>query len=366
MGSSPRVRGKRRRPGGGFLRRGLIPACAGKTRRRGDADPDRWAHPRVCGENQAVRYESTYRQGSSPRVRGKRNIQFSDFRYYRLIPACAGKTGCQAARNRIGPAHPRVCGENDQRLPSVLLIPGSSPRVRGKLRGRVNICDCERLIPACAGKTDKPQQTTSLQWAHPRVCGENTRLLPFAKSPLGSSPRVRGKRFHSTVFKNRPRLIPACAGKTYSIHRRRRRSGAHPRVCGENATPKPRSNSVPGSSPRVRGKRYDFSTSPHFSGLIPACAGKTVSTRSVTTPIGAHPRVCGENKVVSGDAWPRTGSSPRVRGKRGHWCLLSHVSGLIPACAGKTESCCLLCHLMVAHPRVCGENGLAKSHANRF
>ena len=52
-------------------KRGLIPACAGKTVPPKDMALRPWAHPRVCGENNEATNFSHASQGSSPRVRGK-------------------------------------------------------------------------------------------------------------------------------------------------------------------------------------------------------------------------------------------------------------------------------------------------------
>ena len=130
---SPRVWGKLLYQ---FLRRarlGLIPACAGKTIQSiGIACSDR-AHPRVCGENH-VRYEQTLlRSGSSPRVRGKPSLEFQARRRRGLIPACAGKTWRVALNWTPARAHPRVCGENPSVQSLQNPAAGSSPRVRGKL-----------------------------------------------------------------------------------------------------------------------------------------------------------------------------------------------------------------------------------------
>ena len=53
-----------------------------------------------------------------------------------------------------------------------------------------------------------------------------------------------------------------------------------------------------GSSPRVRGKRLIVRSQSVSSGLIPACAGKTVQELIGNAFKRAHPRVCGENNVV--------------------------------------------------------------------
>ena len=135
MGSSPRVRGKRRFRGRLDLVAGLIPACAGKT----GALIGVWA----CAH------------GSSPRVRGKRSTLSVLLLGMRLIPACAGKTTSLWRAIFNIPAHPRMCGENTFLGQSVKAAPGSSPHVRGKPQSPPCQHHPQGLIPACAGKTCK-------------------------------------------------------------------------------------------------------------------------------------------------------------------------------------------------------------------
>ena len=234
-GSSPRVRGKL---GRGLLRAlddRLIPACAGKT----------------LDEDSPI----VELLGSSPRVRGKPRRHPPNPPPARLIPACAGKTWAWGAPSGCGWAHPRVCGENDDQGPGVVLVEGSSPRVRGKPGWGVRSGAYSGLIPACAGKTGLVVRDPRAGQAHPRVCGENLADELTELKPGGSSPRVRGKLKRARGFARCVWLIPACAGKTPS-----RRAGpptwrAHPRVCGENTRCGTTSTRRSGSSPRVRGKR---------------------------------------------------------------------------------------------------------------
>ena len=172
--------------------------------------------------------------------------------------------------------------------------------------------------------------------AHPRVCGENEVLTNLPCPRLGSSPRVRGKRFPRSPRQGAPRLIPACAGKTVPQRSRRNVNGAHPRVCGENRIAAGRVLAILGSSPRVRGKQSDACASRFWQRLIPACAGKTTPRESRSKPRSAHPRVCGENVQCDSAGLSRNGSSPRVRGKLNTNQCAGLDSGLIPACAGKT------------------------------
>mgnify|MGYP001641415449 CR=1 FL=1 len=94
-------------------------------------------------------------------------------------------------------------------------------------------------------------------------------------------------------------------------------------------------------------------------GLIPACAGKTWSLSSPIGSSGAHPRVCGENYRGRAGGVKEYGSSPRVRGKRVAGCCCCERAGLIPACAGKTAGALIGEGEAGAHPRVCGENSLS-------
>ena len=274
------------------------------------------AHPRVCGENPHFLSHDSCHGGSSPRVRGKVRGTTQQVVLPGLIPACAGKTDLAYRKCCALGAHPRVCGENTRSQHSTLPLRGSSPRVRGKRYLPDGGLANRRLIPACAGKTVFGCGIHARARAHPRVCGENTSIDKFIPQRLGSSPRVRGKLNMSIFVSLAKGLIPACAGKTRVPVHAAQWSAAHPRVCGENVGGANGADAPEGSSPRVRGKLQEF---------------REASERS-----GAHPRVCGENRrhLLMGQAG--RGSSPRVRGKRAGAGACAGWVGLIPACAGKT------------------------------
>ena len=111
-----------------------------------------------------------------------------------------------------------------------------------------------------------------------------------------------------------------------------------------------------GSSPRVRGKRIHGDSLHLVTGLIPACAGKTSFEPPTYSQPRAHPRVCGENSTYEYATACQLGSSPRVRGKRCDCPGEGLGLGLIPACAGKTRGRSPRVSPSRAHPRVCGEN----------
>ena len=147
----------------------------------------------MCGENRGGLPTPGRRAGSSPRVRGKRADRERLEALAGLIPACAGKTLTSTCLTSSLRAHPRVCGENPLLFIESFQHTGSSPRVRGKHRSTKETSGGVRLIPACAGKTSRASASLVLSRAHPRVCGENTRIKGQRLGLSGSSPRVRGK-----------------------------------------------------------------------------------------------------------------------------------------------------------------------------
>ena len=207
----------------------------------------------------------------------------------------------------------------------------------------------------CGENRRTPAQTRCRR-AHPRVCGENLAGVDWDMAPPGSSPRVRGKHPRRERAARARGLIPACAGKTFRSPTLSPVARAHPRACGENVVAPDALRGLCGSSPRVRGKRRDHGPLRRATRLIPARAGKTCSGRPTASKGWAHPRACGENATSRAFLMADSGSSPRVRGKRvpgGPHCL-DH--GLIPARAGKTMPNGKTACKLRAHPRACGEN----------
>ena len=100
-------------------------------------------------------------------------------------------------------------GENAEDRQAALKKMGSSPRGRGKRKGRGLFADVGGLIPAWAGKTGGRGGGDGEAQAHPRVGGENRRERLPAVVFDGSSPRRRGKRKPPPGAESRSRLIPA-------------------------------------------------------------------------------------------------------------------------------------------------------------
>ena len=111
-GSSPLTRGKLDAEGQAAPRGRLIPAHAGKTAITGSRASRMRAHPRSRGENVATTYTVGSRRGSSPLTRGKRGFAGGADEPAGLIPAHAGKTKRRRRTRALTRAHPRSRGEN--------------------------------------------------------------------------------------------------------------------------------------------------------------------------------------------------------------------------------------------------------------
>ena len=91
-----------------------------------------------------------------------------------IIPACAGSTKKPIHILLNTGDHPRMCGEHIKQLIAGFSEQGSSPHVRGALE-RVHACGGLRgIIPACAGSTTLSSFHTTCIGDHPRMCGEHT------------------------------------------------------------------------------------------------------------------------------------------------------------------------------------------------
>ena len=152
---------------------GITPAGAGKTFHTAMMFHGKQDHPRRCGENVFLHFDSFQKMGSPPQVRGKLWGRHGGTWYAGITPAGAGKTFKAVIRSDSSQDHPRRCGENVTCECKFAGIPGSPPQVRGKL-----LCwfckNClHRITPAGAGKTLYWLSRWAVCRDHPRRCGEN-------------------------------------------------------------------------------------------------------------------------------------------------------------------------------------------------
>ena len=232
--------------------------------------------------------------------------------------------------------HPRGCGENLRHCQAQRICLGSPPRMRGKLRldpARVQVV---RITPADAGKTDSRVKMHGDEEDHPRGCGENLQARRDPQSLPGSPPRMRGKRFGVLQRAHDFGITPADAGKTSFNTCPRLTDWDHPRGCGEN--------------------RHAQIACEDGSGITPADAGKTPSAKAVHDALRDHPRGCGENARRTDRQRMSPGSPPRMRGKPRLTDVRILPGRITPADAGKTRLIRMPFCQLWDHPRGCGEN----------
>ncbi len=151
-GSSPRARGA-----------GAISAMNG-------IEPS--VHPRVRGEQTTSPTSHTSQAGSSPRARGAETYLASNMHRGRFIPACAGSRATAVSTKRSTAVHPRVRGEQFALRSALERDRGSSPRARGAGPLSVAVLSPLRFIPACAGSSYSGTHGHCGPAVHPRVRGE--------------------------------------------------------------------------------------------------------------------------------------------------------------------------------------------------
>ena len=121
-----------------------------------------------------------------------------------------------------------------------------------------------------------------------------------------------------------------------------------------------------GSSPHVRGAPSHGRRPIVRNGIIPACAGSTNSNGRTGCSPRDHPRMCGEHAMKTQSGTWKPGSSPHVRGAPQGQAYRRTGFGIIPACAGST-----ICKETVRiwrrdHPRMCGEHAGVFGHLFAF
>ena len=152
-----------------------------------------WDHPREYGENQTILFSVKTVKGSSPRIRGEYRFPGGEPEPAGIIPANTGRIekGCP-----LGPDlqdHPREYGENPEGLALPILESGSSPRIRGE-SGQRELLECARgIIPANTGRMSCSKKVSPVVRDHPREYGENSARVGCCGGRVGSSPRIRGE-----------------------------------------------------------------------------------------------------------------------------------------------------------------------------
>ena len=129
-------------------------------------------HPHACGDK--YRQMAVIRNcgGSSPRVWGQVATYMADFETTGIIPTRVGTR--LAAYHHIGDFrdHPHACGDKNLTRLTLLLFPGSSPRVWGQAFYNVVFFGCNRIIPTRVGTSSFCLPFLFPIKDHPHACGD--------------------------------------------------------------------------------------------------------------------------------------------------------------------------------------------------
>ena len=314
IGLSPRGRGTGRFRRPGCPARRFIPAWAGNSLPRSDIPLRIPVHPRVGGEQVIRGNMGNPLNGSSPRGRGTVPPARAAPGPVRFIPAWAGNrflpSRCWYQRS----VHPRVGGEQVRALVNGDISSGSSPRGRGTAGVTTGADRPRRFIPAWAGNRAALRAVTGLAAVHPRVGGEQCAGGAVNRRDSGSSPRGRGTVLHNCPCATLRRFIPAWAGNSGAEWQQFFTVAVHPRVGGEQAFRNAALRQFSGSSPRGRGTVSGTMTPIENPRFIPAWAGISISSSTLSCSITVHPRVGGEQLFRAIERHLADGSSPRGRG----------------------------------------------------
>ena len=151
----------------------FTPTRVGKTLCARRYSQARRVHPHACGENAGRGDGWIMTIGSPPRVWGKRDNPMMVWASPRFTPTRVGKTRRTPLPTRPTPVHPHACGENAT-----------------------------------------PSTNTAKAQVHPHACGENRRAVSAVPVLPGSPPRVWGKLPRSYHLVYPRRFTPTRVGKT--------------------------------------------------------------------------------------------------------------------------------------------------------
>ena len=232
--------------------------------------------------------------------------------------------------------HPRSRGVYSPDYAASIFISGSSPLARGLLALDLAGVDELRIIPTRAGFTRGHQGWAIRSSDHPRSRGVYSSSGCQSQSFRGSSPLARGLPSPNGEIVFRRGIIPARAGFTPVTMTVTGVAWDHPRSRGVYLSTITGHAVVPGSSPLARGLHGEELFRSWSFGIIPARAGFTWRRPHLRGQFPDHPRSRGVYIIVSTVDLSWAGSSPLARGLQNTDVTGKRPYRIIPARAGFT------------------------------
>ena len=193
--------------------------------------------------------------GSPPRLWGRRLAFAVAHPGRRFTPTCVGTTGDLCGLRRDRPVHPHVCGDDSGAASGGGVSPGSPPRVWGRPRRALDYRWPQRFTPTCVGTTCAIDRKPRIAPVHPHVCGDDSANLAGIVGRYGSPPRVWGRPLGEDGGHADDRFTPTCVGTTLAPRAAPAPSAVHPHVCGDDVDHAHYELLRSGSPPRVWGRR---------------------------------------------------------------------------------------------------------------
>ena len=258
------------------------------------------------------------------------------------------------SKNVTRAVDPRGCGGDANFRRRFRSVEGRSPRVRGRQSWRYLLWVSYGSIPAGAGETHHATLVNSPIKVDPRGCGGDGSGVLRTTMRLGRSPRVRGRHDEGGDDERGSGSIPAGAGETRCAGRLPLVGRVDPRGCGGDLYRIRTNSPKTGRSPRVRGRQQAALQQVRHTGSIPAGAGETILPAVAVTSSKVDPRGCGGDKVCHRPNGSQQGRSPRVRGRHRGVIFCLECAWSIPAGAGETWKYSAYDRGMEVDPRGCG------------
>ncbi len=213
-GTPPHARGGGGGPGGPPAGRGNTPACAGRSACPRRRRTRRREHPRMRREEGTRSPPGSAAWGTPPHARGGAAHRGSAPCGPGNTPACAGRRAGSSWASWASEGTPRMRGEELAAIGGLFGDVGTPPHARGGATVRPVHHPPVGNTPACAGRSGDPARRERSTREHPRMRGEESTAWWRGWPTAGTPPHARGGGPSHRHPHRRDGNTPACAGRS--------------------------------------------------------------------------------------------------------------------------------------------------------